>query len=102
MDNSETQVGEKVNTALTTDAITSITGETVIGLNPKARIVTEFLETENVYGTAYIAFDHNLAYRTGGRNNSVNHVNFLVSEPAITVDNADGGMQTILEGAVSV
>ena len=52
MDNSEAQVGEKVNTVLTTDAITSITGETVIGLNPKARIVTEFLDTENVYGTA--------------------------------------------------
>lgn len=103
VDGVEAHVVEKVNAALATDAMASIVGEMAIGLNPKARIVTEFLETEKVHGTAHIAFGRNVDYPTGGRNDSANHMDFLIGEPTVTVGYADGRERTILdEGTVSL
>lgn len=99
----EAHVAEKVEVALATDAMASIVGEMAIGVNPKARIVTEFLETEKVYGTAHIAFGRNIDYPTGGRNDSANHMDFLIGEPTVTVGYADGRERAILDkGTVSV
>ena len=73
----------KVKRALSTDMMASVIGEMGIGLNPKARIMTEFLESEKVYGTVHFAFGRNIDYPTGGENNSANHMDFLLSEPSV-------------------
>lgn len=60
-------------------------GEFAFGLNPKARIVPEFLETEKLGGTVHVAFGNNSDY-PGGRNLSRTHQDFLMSRPTVTVD----------------
>jgi leucyl aminopeptidase (aminopeptidase T) len=81
---------EKVKRALSTDAMASVIGEMGIGLNPQARIMTEFLESEKVHGTVHFAFGRNIDYPTGGKNTSVNHMDFLISEPSVVAFFADG------------
>jgi len=80
----------KVRETLGTDDMASMVGEMAIGLNPKARIVQAFLETEKVLGTAHIAFGRNIDFPTGGRNNSANHMDFLVDKPTIFALFPDG------------
>jgi leucyl aminopeptidase (aminopeptidase T) len=60
-------------------------GEFAFGLNPKARLVPEFLETEKLGGTVHVAFGNNSDY-PGGRNLSKTHQDFLISKPSVTVD----------------
>lgn len=90
------QVLDQVRKTLSTDAMASIVGEMAIGINRKARIVRYFLETEKVFGTAHIAFGRNTDFPTGGRNNSSNHMDFLVNKPTIKVLFPDGRSQEIV------
>lgn len=93
------RVLKKVRMVLSTDNMASVVGEMAIGLNPKARIVNEFLETEKVYGSAHIAFGRNIDYPTGGKNNSTNHIDFLMSEPTVIVGFPDGkGIELVRDG----
>jgi len=85
----------KVKENLETDRMASMVGEMAIGLNPKARIVQEFLETEKVLGTAHIAFGRNTDFPTGGRNNSTNHMDFLIDKPTIFALFPDGSKRMI-------
>ncbi|MDH5770706.1 MAG: aminopeptidase [Candidatus Bathyarchaeota archaeon] len=87
---------DQVEKTLNTDAMASIVGEMAIGINRKARIVKYFLETEKVFGTAHIAFGRNTDFPTGGRNNSSNHMDFLVNKPTIKVLFPDGRSQEIV------
>jgi leucyl aminopeptidase (aminopeptidase T) len=73
-----------VKKALSTDKLASTVGEMALGLNPKARILQEFLEAEKVSGTAHIAFGRNIDYPTGGKNDSTNHMDFLMDKPTVT------------------
>jgi aminopeptidase len=79
----EKRVVGAVERALTTDEMAGIVGEMAIGLNPKARIAHEFLETEKVWGTAHVAFGRNTDFPTGGKNNSANHMDFLINKPTV-------------------
>jgi len=90
------QVLDQVRKTLSTDAMASMVGEMAIGINRKARIVRYFLETEKVFGTAHIAFGRNTDFPTGGRNNSSNHMDFLVNKPTIKVLFPDGRSQEIV------
>ena len=90
------RVLDQVRKTLSTDAMASIVGEMAIGINRRARIVKYFLETEKVYGTAHIAFGRNTDFPTGGRNNSSNHMDFLVNKPTIKVLFPDGRSQEIV------
>ncbi len=93
----------KVKRALSTDKMASIIGELGIGLNPKARIMTEFLESEKVYGTVHFAFGRNIDYPTGGENNSANHMDFLLSQPSIVAYFSDvGEVEIIRDGQILV
>jgi len=74
----------KVKEALSTDRMASVVGEMAIGLNPKARLMEEFLEAEKTLRTAHIAFWRNIDYPTGGKNNSANHMDFLMRESSVT------------------
>lgn len=93
----------KVKRALSTDKMASIIGELGIGLNPKARIMTEFLESEKVYGTVHFAFGRNIDYPTGGENNSANHMDFLLSQPSVVAYFSDvGEVEIIRDGQILV
>jgi leucyl aminopeptidase (aminopeptidase T) len=93
----------KVKQALSMDMMASVIGEMGIGLNPKARIMTEFLESEKVYGTVHFAFGRNIDYPTGGENNSANHMDFLMSEPSVVAYFSDGReVEIIRDGKIRV
>jgi len=77
-------VTERIMAMLTIDEMASHIGEFAFGINPKARVVSEFLETEKVFGTVHVAFGNNEDY-PGGRNTSKNHMDFLIEEPTVTL-----------------
>ncbi len=92
----------KVNETFATDEWSSTVGEFAIGINPKARLMEEFLETEKILGTVHIAFGDNLDY-PGGKNPSKNHMDFLMSGPTVKVVKENGKTITILDnGAFKV
>jgi len=68
-----------------TDGWAKKIGEFAFGLNPKARLIPEFLETEKMGGTVHCAFGNNSDY-PGGRNLSRTHQDFLISRPTVTVE----------------
>lgn len=91
----------KVKKSLSIDRMASIVGEMAVGLNPKARIVQEFLEAEKVSGTAHIAFGSNIDYPTGGKNNSANHMDFLMDRPTVMVVFTDGReLEIVVDGKI--
>jgi len=93
----------KVKRALSMDVMASVIGEMGIGLNPKARIMTEFLESEKVYGTVHFAFGRNVDYPTGGENSSTNHMDFLMSEPSVVAYFSDSNeVEIIRDGKILV
>lgn len=75
-------------------------GEFAFGLNPKARIVQEFLESEKVGNTIHIAFGNNMDYPGVVANNSANHQDFLIDKPTVTVKYADGRSLIVMEDGV--
>jgi leucyl aminopeptidase (aminopeptidase T) len=86
---------KRVLESLQTDRGASIIGEFAIGLNPRARMVKEFLETEKVLGTIHVAFGDNSGF-PGGRNRSANHIDFLVLHPTVKAF-VGGEERTIVE-----
>ena len=93
---SEKEVEERVKKILKTDSQASLLGEFAIGLNKKARLVPEFLESEKIYGTIHVAFGNNSSF-PGGRNRSRIHLDFLVIEPTVDIVYEDGNRLRILE-----
>ena len=87
----------KVNEALNTDKWSSTVGEFAFGLNPHARLTaTEFHEIEKVNKTVHIAFGNNIDY-PGGKNPAKNHMDFLISEPTVEIENANGEKVIVME-----
>ena len=75
---------KRVKSALNTDSWSNTIGEFAFGINPSARVVNEFLETEKIKGTCHIAFGNNTEF-PGGMNPSFNHMDFLIAKPTIDV-----------------
>jgi hypothetical protein len=73
---------KKIDQALDTDKMSRYVGEFAMGINHRARLVEEFLESEKTVGTSHIAFGHNEDF-PGGKNNSRNHMDFLMLKPTI-------------------
>jgi len=86
---------KKVQDSLHIDAMAKIVGEFAFGINPKARFSEEFLETEKLYGTVHIAFGDNLDM-PGGKNNSANHMDFMMHKPTVNAITSDGQIINIL------
>ena len=86
---------ERVKKSMATDEMASHVGEFAFGLNPKARNVEEFVETEKIGGTVHMALGHNEDY-PGGRNTSGNHMDFLMSRPTVEVVFEDGSARVIM------
>ncbi len=80
-----------------TDEMAKHVGEFAIGLNPKARIVEEFLESEKVGNAIHVAFGNNMDYPGVVANNSANHQDFLVDKPTVGITYSDGRQRTIME-----
>jgi leucyl aminopeptidase (aminopeptidase T) len=71
-------------------------GEFAFGINPKARLIEEFLETEKIIGTVHIAFGDNTDF-PGGKNDSANHMDFLMDEPTVKIHTKNNAVMTVLE-----
>ena len=80
-----------------TDEMAKHIGEFAFGLNPKARIVKEFLESEKVGSAIHIAFGNNMDYPGVTANNSANHQDFLVDKPTVTVTYSDGRTRVVMK-----
>jgi leucyl aminopeptidase (aminopeptidase T) len=87
------EAGARIKKALGTDAWSSVIGEFAFGINPSARFSDEFLETEKILGTCHIAFGNNIDF-PGGRNCSMNHMDFLFMKPTVRATYKSG--ETIL------
>ena len=74
------------------DVLTAATGdkdkiaEFAIGLNPKARFISDILVDEKVLGTIHIAIGDNKGPAYGGKNNSSIHWDFIMTQPTVEVD----------------
>jgi len=93
------QVLNKIRDSLNTDEWSNIVGEFAFGINPKARFIEEFLEAEKILGTIHIAFGNN-SDMPGGKNQSKNHMDFLVSKPTVRIFNKDGSSVDVLMNGV--
>lgn len=80
-----------------TDTMAKHIGEFAFGLNPKARIIEEFLESEKVGSAIHVAFGSNIDYPGIAANNSATHQDFLVDKPTVTVTYTDGRTRTLME-----
>ncbi len=79
-----------------TDRMAKQVGEFAFGLNPKARLVQEFLESEKVGSAIHVAFGNNMDYPGTVANNSATHQDFLVDKPTVTIARADGISRTVM------
>jgi len=86
----------RVNSALKTDSWSGTVGEFAFGINPRARVCDEFLETEKIKGTCHIAFGNNSEF-PGGKNPSQNHMDFLITEPTVDVTFKGGKSLKVVE-----
>jgi aminopeptidase len=92
-------VKKRVDESLATDTMSSVVGEFAFGINPKARPIEEFLETEKILGTVHIAFGDNTDF-PGGQNNSANHMDFLMNKPTVKAQTESNRVTTLLEDGV--
>ncbi len=90
---------KRVQDSLETDDMSDVVGEFAFGINPKARFVKEFLESEKILGTIHIAFGDNLDM-PGGKNNSANHMDFMMDKPTVTTISSKGSKQQLLKDGV--
>jgi hypothetical protein len=89
----------QVQNALHIDDMAKVVGEFAFAINPKARFVQEFLEAEKMLGTVHIAFGANLDM-PGGKNNSANHMDFMMAKPIVKVTLQDGSVVPVLVDGV--
>jgi leucyl aminopeptidase (aminopeptidase T) len=92
----EKTVLKAVKRSLKTDEWSEFIGEFAFGINPKARLTKEFLETEKIKGTCHIAFGNNSDF-PGGKNTSANHMDFLMKKPTVDIIGKDGNKLRVLE-----
>jgi hypothetical protein len=93
------EILKKVQNSLHIDDMAKVVGEFAFGINPKARFVEEFLETEKMQGTIHIAFGDNTDMPEG-KNNSTNHMDFMMGKPTVNAITRDGSVVTILADGI--
>ncbi len=89
------EILKKVQDSLHIDELAKVVGEFAFGINPKARFIEEFLETEKMHGTVHIAFGDNTDM-PGGKNNSANHMDFMMDKPTVNAITEDGSEINVL------
>lgn len=91
----DSEILKRVQDSLHIDAMAKVVGEFAFGINPKARLIEEFLETEKMFGTVHIAFGDNTDM-PGGENNSANHMDFMMNKPTVKAITENGLVSEIL------
>jgi aminopeptidase len=84
------EILKRVKQELDRDEGARYLGEFAFGINPRARLVDEFVEAEKVLGTIHVAFG-------GSYRPSKTHIDLLVESPTVTVTKADGTTITVME-----
>lgn len=97
LESDDKEVLKAIEQTQATDEMAKHVGEFAIGLNPKARIVREFLESEKVGNAIHVAFGNNTDYPGVVANNSATHQDFLVGKPTVTAVYTDGRSRVIME-----
>ena len=92
----DTSTRDKIKDILSTDKMANVIGEFAIGINKKARIMKEFLESEKVDKTVHFAFGNNEDF-PGGKNTSSIHIDFLLSKPTVVVTFENGDKREIMK-----
>jgi leucyl aminopeptidase (aminopeptidase T) len=95
VESKDKRVLRRVNSSLKTDSWSGTIGEFAFGINPSARVCSEFLETEKIKGTCHIAFGNNTEF-PGGKNPSFNHMDFLITKPSVEVTYISGKKARLL------
>lgn len=95
----DAMVKKRVDESLAIDDMAKVVGEFAFGINIKARLIEEFLETEKIKGTVHIAFGDNTDF-PGGKNDSANHMDFLMNKPTVKIHTRNNKVITILEDGV--
>jgi aminopeptidase len=93
------EILRRVQNSLHIDDMAKVVGEFAFGINPKARFLEEFLETEKMRGTVHIAFGDNTDM-PAGKNNSSNHMDFMMGKPTVKATNQDGSVISLLVDGV--
>ncbi|HEQ78748.1 MAG TPA: hypothetical protein ENN76_00615 [Euryarchaeota archaeon] len=96
VDSDEESVKIPIEKALATCPWSSVVGEFAFGVNPAARFVDEFLETEKMFGTCHIAFGNNEDFPEG-RNPADNHMDFLMDKPTVEVQYLGGEVRKVMQ-----
>ena len=95
-DSTEKSILTQLEKTFATDEWANIVGEFAFGINPKARFIEEFLESEKIVGTIHFAFGNNLNMPSG-KNPSKNHIDLLISKPSVTVTRSRGEQIPIMK-----
>lgn len=95
IESEDKHVLKEVKDSLCTDKWSDVIGEFAFGINSKARLVQEFLESEKMMGTIHIAFGNNQDM-PGGKNASQNHLDLMISKPSANVFYEDGSNFEVL------
>ncbi len=86
-----------INETQAIDKMAKHVGEFAVGLNPKARLVQEFLESEKVGSAIHVAFGNNMDYPGVVANNSATHQDFLVDKPTVVITYVNGQILKVME-----
>lgn len=99
LDCADIDVLKRVEDSLETDEMAKVVGEFAFGINPKARFIQEFLECEKIFGTVHLAFGDNTDFPEG-KNDSANHMDFMISKPTVRITTANGDSISILVNGI--
>ena len=97
VDSEDKEALRKVIETQAIDKMAKHIGEFAFGLNPKARIVEEFLESEKVGSAIHVAFGNNMDYPGVSVNNSATHQDFLVDKPTVTITYSDDRTMVVMK-----
>jgi leucyl aminopeptidase (aminopeptidase T) len=97
IESDDNEVLKIVKETQATDEMAKLVGEFAFGLNPKARLVQQFLEAEKVGNAVHVAFGNNMDYPGIVANNSANHQDFLIDKPTVEIIYSNGSSRIVME-----
>ncbi|MFX1359880.1 MAG: aminopeptidase [Promethearchaeota archaeon] len=97
IESEDKKVLERVKETQAVDEMAKYVGEFAFGLNPKARLVEQFLEAEKVGNAIHVAFGNNMDYPGIVANNSAQHQDFLIDKPTVEIFYTNGWSRIVMD-----
>ncbi|MFX0179719.1 MAG: aminopeptidase [Candidatus Hodarchaeota archaeon] len=97
IESEDKKVLERVKETQAVDEMAKYVGEFAFGLNPKARLVEQFLEAEKVGNAIHVAFGNNMDYPGIVANNSAQHQDFLIDKPTVEIFYTNGRSRIVMD-----